>query len=197
MKTAKNQSPTDFLKAGTRDRHVRFYFALAQLKHLYRQGWLRIGVPKDKCESVAEHSFGVATLALCLAPARSKTFDVGRAVTLALVHDMGETFAGDIMPSEGISVDRKHALERRAARRLFRCLPAGKRLMALWAEYEEQKTPEAKFVRQLDRLEMSLQAAVYGRQLGLDVQEFFATAKSAVGDRRLLRILKSALAAAK
>ncbi len=197
MKTAKNLSPAACLRTGNRNRHLLFYFALAHLKHLYRQGWLRVGVPAAKCESVAEHSFGVAALALCLAPERPASFDVSRAVALALVHDMGETFAGDIMPSERISARRKHRVERRAISRLFRGLPAGRKLAALWAEYEASKTAEAKFVRELDKLEMALQASVYGRQLGTEVREFFDTADGAVHDGRLRRILKSALAVSK
>lgn len=39
--------------------------------------------------------------------------------------------------------------------------PASKRISALFHEYEEQKTAEAKFVKDLDRLEMALQASEY------------------------------------
>ena len=41
--------------------------------------------------------------------------------------------------------------------------PASKRLSALWHEYEEGRTREAKFVKDLDRIEMALQAAEYER----------------------------------
>lgn len=40
-------------------------------------------------------------------------------------------------------------------------MPASKRIHALWHEYEEQKTKEAKFVKDLDRIEMALQASEY------------------------------------
>lgn len=40
-------------------------------------------------------------------------------------------------------------------------MPASKRINSLWHEYEEQKTKEARFVKDLDRLEMALQACEY------------------------------------
>lgn len=46
---------------------VAMYFECAHLKQLYRQGWLQRGVPPERCESVAEHTFGVALLSLFLA----------------------------------------------------------------------------------------------------------------------------------
>ena len=46
---------------------VRVFFEFDHLKSLYRQGWLRAGIPKVHCETVAEHSLGVALLAAVLA----------------------------------------------------------------------------------------------------------------------------------
>ncbi|HYO58827.1 HD domain-containing protein [Archangium sp.] len=43
---------------------IEAYFELNHLKQLYRQGWLRVGLARERCESVAEHSFGVALLCL-------------------------------------------------------------------------------------------------------------------------------------
>ncbi len=46
---------------------IQAYFELNHLKQLYRQGWLRVGIPPERCESVAEHSLGVALLCLFIA----------------------------------------------------------------------------------------------------------------------------------
>jgi len=46
---------------------IEAYFEFNHLKQLYRQGWLRVGVPPERCESVAEHSLGVALLCLFIA----------------------------------------------------------------------------------------------------------------------------------
>ena len=152
-----------------------------QLKHLFRQGWLKRGVPEARCETVAEHGFLVAFLALLLAEHLRPGLDLARVVQMALIHDLGEVDAGDITPADGVSAEAKSRLERAGVVRLLAGLPHGERYLALWEEFEAQATPEARFVRQVDRLEMALQAAVYHGQLGLDVEDFFETAARSVG----------------
>jgi putative hydrolase of HD superfamily len=49
-------------------------------------------------------------------------------------------------------------------------------LLALWHQYERQQDPEARFVRQLDRLDMALQAVVYSAPGGPDLTEFLDSA---------------------
>lgn len=51
--------------------------------------------------------------------------------------------------------------------------PAASRIMALWKEYEERQTPEAQFVKDLDRFEMAAQAFAYERRTGKNLQTFF------------------------
>ena len=92
---------------------VTAYFELCHLKQLYRQGWLRRGVPPERCESIAEHSFGVAVLALWLAQAQPE-LDADKVVRMALLHDLGEVYAGDIVPSDGVSEGEKHRREAEA-----------------------------------------------------------------------------------
>ena len=56
--------------------------------------------------------------------------------------------------------------EERAAERIFGLLPEdqGKRFKRLWQEFEEQKTPEAKFARTMDNLQpMMLNHATDGK----------------------------------
>ena len=85
---------------------VRVFYEFNHLKSLYRQGWLRAGIPKAHCETVAEHSLGVALLALFLADAYCPELDKGRLVRMGLLHDFGEIYAGDIVP--GNKIGRAH-----------------------------------------------------------------------------------------
>ncbi|KAG8692052.1 hypothetical protein FRC11_007018 [Ceratobasidium sp. 423] len=86
---------------------------------------------------------------------------------MAVVHDLAEAVVGDIAPWEGISKVEKAQREREGMRSMLSDMlhdsPGANRIKALWEEYEEQATPEAKFVKDLDRLEMALQAAEYER----------------------------------
>ena len=156
------------------------YLELNHLKQIYRQGWLRRGIPAERCESVAEHSFAVALLALLIVDAYFPELDRDKVVHMALVHDLGEVYAGDLTPHDGVSAADKHRREAQSIRQITDKLPHGDDYAALWREYEEQATQAAELVRQVDRLEMGLQALVYERQGLADLSEFFETVERAL-----------------
>ena len=168
---------------------VKAYFEFNHLKNLFRQGWLKRGISKERCESVAEHTFGMVVLTLFLTEAYFLELDADRAIRMALLHDFGEIYAGDIIPQDRINPDEKHQFEREAVLRVFSGLPDGKSYLALWDEFEAGNSPEAQFVRQIDRLEMALQASVYEHTGYSDLQEFFDTADQAILEPRLRQIL--------
>jgi putative hydrolase of HD superfamily len=177
------------------------YLRLMRLKRLYRQGWLKRGLPEALCESVAEHSFGTALLALLLAGRAGDCgdfgkLDSGKAALLALVHEMGESYAGDITPVDGVSREEKEALERDAIARALEGHPDRGWLLSLWEEFEEGATPEAAFVRQLDRLEMGLQAALQEAEGFPGMGEFYDSARRTVVEPRLRALLEEAIEAA-
>lgn len=166
---------------------IEAYFELNHLKQLYRQGWLQRGISPTRCESVAEHTFGVAVLALFLAD--DSVLDVSKVIRMALLHDFGEIYAGDITPADAIDRDEKRRLERQAAQQVFNKLPRGADYLALWEEYERGASPEAQFVRQIDRLEMVLQASVYEHQALADLSEFYTSVEQALSAPELQSIL--------
>lgn len=172
---------------------IRVYFEISHLKQLYRQGWLRRGVPRERCESVAEHSFAAALLAYWLAQAEFPELDAEKVLRMALMHDLGEVYAGDIIPQDQIDPQTKHETEQQAVRQIFNNLLDGDAYIKLWDEFEAASTQEAQYVRQVDRLEMALQALLYENQGDLDLQEFFDSADKAVHDPRLRRIFESVL----
>jgi putative hydrolase of HD superfamily len=168
---------------------IEAYFEFNHLKQLYRQGWLQRGVPHARCESVAEHTFGVAVLALFLADAHFPELDALKVLRMALLHDFGEIYAGDITPADGIDRGEKRRLERQAMRQVLRKLPRGLDYIALWEEYERGESPEAQLVRQIDRLEMALQASVYEHQELAELSEFFISVEQALAAPALQTIL--------
>jgi putative hydrolase of HD superfamily len=188
MMETKAENPIGLLEDEEHSPIIYAYFELCHLKQLYRQGWLRRGAPRQRCESIAEHSFGVALLALWLAQGRPE-LDVDKAVRMALLHDLGEVYAGDIIPSDGVSEAEKRQREARAVVQILSRLPEGQDFIDLWDEFEAGVSPEARFVRQIDRLEMGLQAAVYQRQGLIAGEEFFASARQALTDPKLAALL--------
>lgn len=136
------------------EHYLRFLREAERLKSVERTAWTSSG----RRESTAEHSWRLALLVALLA-ADDARLDARRAVLLALVHDLGETYDGDIPAVAGADPAAKEAAERRALERLAGLLPddAGRRLMALWEEYEVGATPEARLVKALDKAETILQ----------------------------------------
>lgn len=150
-----------------------------QLKATDRAGWQRVGVPSP--ESVAAHSWGMALLALAVCPPH---LDRERVLALCILHDIAEAIIGDITPHDGVSRDEKRSRERSAAARL---LGAHAELWGLWEDYEQQRSDEAKLVKQLDRLDMGLQAKLYAAVA--DTTEFTQSALRAIDDPDLRALL--------
>jgi putative hydrolase of HD superfamily len=168
---------------------LRFYYQINHLKNLFRQGWLQAGIPRERCESVAEHCFGVALLCMLLAEAHFPDLDLERVLSMALLHDLGEVYAGDLTPQDGVDPDEKHRRESDAIERLFAGMPGEGAYIALWHEYERGESAEADFVRQIDRLEMGLQASVYAHEYPAVAERFFDSARSALSSHELLGIM--------
>jgi len=135
----------------------RILLEALKLKSLPRTGWLRAGI--ENPESVAAHSWGVAWLSLVLCP---PNLDRGRVLEMATIHDLAEIRVGDITPHDSVSRDDKHRMEDEAMNDLLEVMCHRDELKALWDEYEAGKSKEAHFVKQMDKLDMALQAQEYG-----------------------------------
>ena len=150
---------------------------MLELKQLSRTGWVRSGV--ENPESVAAHSWGMAILALRLAP---KELNLERVLSLCLVHDLPEVRVGDLTPHDDTS--NKAELEHQTMSEI------APQWLSLFEEYEAGDTAEAKFVKQIDKLDMGLQAIMYQTKQEITLEEFIASAKSKISDKNLLRFLE-------
>lgn len=124
-----------------------------KLKSLPRTGWLRAGI--ENPESVAAHSWGVAWLCMILCP---KELNKLKVLEMAIIHDLAEVRIGDITPYDGIEVAEKHEMESAAFVEMTEQLCNRQHLRDLWNE----QSAEADFVKQMDKLDMALQAQEYG-----------------------------------
>ena len=159
------------------------------LKELKRQGWVARGVPDP--ESVADHSYGVAILTLVFA--RQLNLDLGRAVTMALVHDIGESIIGDVIPADKMDAAEKAAVEEQAIRDVLGRLDSSGELIELWLDFQQQRSPEGVLVHELDRLEMAFQANRYENTTQLSLGEFFTYVEERLQSPELLDLLRRLL----
>ena len=143
-----------------------------KLKDVKRTGWTRY--PQiESVESVADHCFMVAFLALTIPLPENVNRE--RLIKMAIVHDTTESLVGDIVFEQGQSKDLaifadKKEKENAAIRTLFAEHPQH---IASYDEYEALEKAEAKFLKELDKLEMAHQALQYELTYGADLQQFF------------------------
>ncbi len=161
---------------------------IGKLKDLKRTGWVLRKVPNP--ESVADHSFRISIMALLLAD--KLNLDKNKCVQMALIHDVGESLAGDITPHDKVNKKEKHELEKKAMKSLFKKVNDNK-ILDLWNEYEECKSPESKFVYELDKIEMLLQAFEYEQRYkdrDIDLSEFWSYVEERVKEPKIIEILE-------
>jgi putative hydrolases of HD superfamily len=140
---------------------LAFLLEADQLKAVVRRNPL---ADRSRRENAAEHSWHLALFALVLAEHAAEPVDVCRVVRMLLVHDVVEIDAGDTFAYDEDGHADKLERERAAAERLFGLLPDGqaRELRALWEEFEERATPEARFAHAIDRLQPILLNATAG-----------------------------------
>jgi len=134
------------------ERQLHFIRELDKLKSVSRRTSL---IDRTRLENTAEHSWHLGTMAVTLAEYAPAGADIGRVVEMLLVHDVVEIDAGDTFAFDAAANLDKAERETKAADRLFGLLPDddGRRIRALWDEFEEGETPTARFANALDRLQ--------------------------------------------
>lgn len=133
---------------------ISFIEELERLKNTTRTAWTSQG----KQESTAEHTFRVALFVLVMAE-HFPELNQFKALKMALIHDLGEAYAGDFSAILNIDPQTKLETEEEGLQRLTKSLPAETRseITALFQEYNEGLTAEAKFVKAIDKLETIIQ----------------------------------------
>ncbi len=150
-------------------RIIKFYNQLNKLKKVVRRGWELRDIPTP--ESVADHTFGVALLTLIFA--RQLGLDMEKALMIALLHEVGETVVGDITPFDGVSPEEKSRREEDAATAILSEIDETGELLTLWQDYHHRASAESRLVKELDGLEMILQAYLYEQETGKILDDFF------------------------
>ena len=170
---------------------TKFLQMTGRLKRTPRSGWVEVGIPQP--ESVADHIFRTAIL--CMIYADLEGLNQLKLIRMALIHDLPEAITGDLTPSKKTKASKDR--EDTAIDQLLNLLPLKLREKYLmdWKEYQEGKTQDAKAVRQLEKLEMALQAIEY-KPAGLtrqNLERFIKSAEKAITRPKLTKLLSHTL----
>jgi putative hydrolase of HD superfamily len=171
---------------------LRALEACSAVKEVERKGWkLRAGLASS--ESVADHMFSTALAAMMAGDLLG--MDAEKMMRMALLHDVCEAITGDIQPGEMKTVT-KERLESAALAKLLRSLPEPlrKSYLATFSEFNRGLSPEARLARDLDKVEMVVQASTYEKKgvPGELLDEFWRTADRRVKTRAGREMLSSA-----
>lgn len=168
---------------------IKFCKTVGILKLIKRTGWIKNNIPNP--ESVAEHSYRLAMMAMILAPKVGA--DQLKSIKMSLVHDIGEAKIGDIItsgPNQMMEVNAKVEKERAAFIEIFKLIRT-EDFLELFDEFEEDQTKEAQLVKQLDKLEMAIQALEYENYHKLNLEGFFEHTREVVMDDFIKQILEN------
>lgn len=150
-------------ETGRLERIVDFCRLIDREKFIQRRTYLTDG---ERFENDAEHAWHLAVMALLLNEYANEKVDVLKVMSIVLIHDLVEIYAGDTFAYDAEGLKTQKSRETAAAERLFSQLPEdlGGRLRSLWDEFESDETPEAHFAHTLDNFQpMMLQAATDGK----------------------------------
>ena len=139
-------------------KQIAFIKEIDKIKYIQRRSKL---FNSDRRENDAEHSWHLAMMAIVLADHSNKTIDLLKVLKMVLIHDIVEIDAGDTFAYDTIKNHANTDEELIAAKRIFGLLPEeqAEELIAIWEEFEEGETDEAKFAKSMDRFEPLLQDA--------------------------------------
>lgn len=131
---------------------LHFLETIDQFKMIYRSNYIS---NQSRHENDAEHTWHMAMFALLLHQELSVEIDIEQTLKLILTHDLVEIYAGDTPAYDDLGRLDKEQREEQAAQALFAQLPEDMRLQIYdwWREFEEGRTPEARYARAVDKLQ--------------------------------------------
>jgi len=143
---------------------IEFARIVGKLKRIPRTGW-KVRRVKNS-ESIADHSFRTALLGMVLSDLEK--MDTEKVIRMLLLHDIEESVIGDITAIKKRNMNREKLKVRqlKAVEKVLSNLPETlrKKYISLWNEMEDCKTEEAKFCKDVDKLEMMIQADDYEQE---------------------------------
>lgn len=145
------------------DKLFEFFREIDKEKFIGRQTYL---TDAERKENDAEHAWHMAVMALLLSEYSNEPIDLLRTISMILIHDVVEIDAGDTYAYDKEGKSTQNEREQKAADRIFGMLPEEQayKMHRLWEEFEEGKTPEAKFAKVMDNIQpLMLNAATDGK----------------------------------
>ncbi len=166
------------------EKQLAFSLEIDKEKNVLRQTHLS---GHGRRENDAEHAWHMAIMAWLLREYANAPVDIGKVMLMCLIHDIVEIDAGDTYAYDAEGLKTQKIREDAAKERIFSLLPEDQRgeLTALFDEFEESETAEARFAHAMDNLQPLLLNDSNG---GSDWKEHGATASAVYGRQTKTRL---------
>ncbi|AEI36737.1 HD domain-containing protein [Francisella salina] len=134
------------------EKKISFIQEIDKLKGVYRRALIKCD--NNRRENTAEHSWHVTLMGVILEEYASEEFDMLKVLKMLLIHDIVEIYAGDTYAFDNHAVlEEQNAKELEALEKIFSLLPEDEanEYKALWIEFEDNQTAEAKYSKAIER----------------------------------------------
>ena len=133
-------------------KQLEFSLEIDKEKNIFRQTHLS---GNGRNENDAEHAWHMAIMAFLLKEYANEEVDISKVMLMCLIHDVVEIDAGDTYAYDEVNLKTQKEREDKAKVRIFSMLPDDQKdiLISLFDEFEEGKSPEAKFAKAMDNLQ--------------------------------------------
>ncbi len=165
-------------------KQLDFALKIDKEKNIFRQTHLS---GHGRKENDAEHAWHMAVMAYLLREYSNEEIDITRVILMCLIHDIVEIEAGDTYAYDTENLKTQKAREDAAKEKIYSLLPPDQKqeLLSLFDEFEEGKTPEAKYAHAMDNLQPLL---LNNSNNGGDWKEHQVTSKQVYGRQEKTRL---------
>lgn len=132
---------------------LEFYVLANELKNVVRTGWVEVGIPKEKVESVADHVYGSLVLSIAIVSEKNIDIDLEKVFKMIIVKELKKA-----INKEEASIN---SVNDGSVEVILNKLSNKEELMNLYEEAENKETKEAKFALMVSKLESDIQAKIY------------------------------------
>jgi len=149
-------------------RVIEYYVMCNKLKNVIRTGWKNWNVERKRVESIAEHIFGVQSLAIAMWSQYEYDIDFKKVIFMLAVHELEEIIIGDLTQFD-ISREEKMKKGIVAVDKILEGMLKKNEIRSLIVEFDERKTKESLFAFQCDKLECDIQCKLYDEEKCVDL----------------------------
>ena len=165
-------------------RQLDFILEIDKEKNIFRQTHLS---GHGRAENDAEHAWHMAVMAWLLREYANEEVDMAKVMMMCLIHDIVEIDAGDTYAYDPEAQQTQQAREDAAKERIYSLLPDDQKaeLVAMFDEFENWSSPEARFAHALDNLQPLM---LNGSNDGADWKAHGVTARQVYGRQNKTRL---------